>query len=129
MIVVDTSVWIALLRNRETPQVERLLSIRDRSEILLTDLVLLELLQGSRDDRHAARIGRDLSVFEQVAISSLELAPVAAGHYRRLRTYGITIRKTIDLIIATYCIANGHHLLHQDRDFEPFAEHCDLLIA
>lgn len=129
MIVVDTSVWIALLRDRATQQVERLLSIRDRSQILLTDLVLLELLQGSRDDRHAARIERDLGVFEQVAISSLELAPLAAGHYRRLRMRGITVRKTVDLIIATYCIAHGHHLLHQDRDFEPFAEHCGLLIA
>lgn len=129
MIVVDTSVWIALLRDRATQQVERLLSIRDRSQILLTDLVLLELLQGSRDDRHAARIERDLGVFEQVAISSLQLAPLAAGHYRRLRMRGITVRKTVDLIIATYCIAHGHHLLHQDRDFEPFAEHCGLLIA
>ena len=129
MIVVDTSVWISLLRDRGTPQVERLLSIRNRSEILLTDLVLLELLQGSRDDRHAARIERDLSVFEQVAISSLELAPIAASHYRWLRTYGITIRKTVDLIIASYCIAHGHHLLHQDRDFDPFVEHCGLLIA
>ncbi|WP_186419171.1 PIN domain-containing protein [Bosea sp. CS1GBMeth4] len=129
MIVVDTSVWIALLRDRATQQVERLLSIRDRSQILLTDLVLLELLQGSRDDRHAARIERDLGVFEQVAISSLELAPLAAGHYRRLRMRGITVRKTVDLIIASYCIAHGHHLLHQDRDFEPFAEHCGLLIA
>ncbi|MFC5421313.1 PIN domain-containing protein [Bosea eneae] len=129
MIVVDTSVWISLLRDRGTPQVERLLAIRNRSEILLTDLVLLELLQGSRDDRHASRIERDLSVFEQVAISSLELAPIAARHYRRLRTRGITIRKTADLIIASYCITHGHHLLHQDRDFDPFAEHCGLLIA
>jgi predicted nucleic acid-binding protein len=129
MIVVDTSVWISLLRDRDSPQVERLISIRNRSEILLTDLVLLELLQGSRDDRHAARIERDLSVFAQVAISSLELAPIAAGHYRRLRMRGITMRKTIDLIIASYCIAHGHYLLHQDRDFEPFAEHCGLLIA
>lgn len=129
MIVVDTSVWISLLRDRGTPQVERLLAIRNRSEILLTDLVLLELLQGSRDDRHASRIERDLSVFEQVAISRLELAPIAAGHYRRLRTRGITIRKTADLIIASYCITHGHHLLHQDRDFDPFAEHCGLLIA
>lgn len=129
MIVVDTSVWIALLRNQDTPQVERLLSVRTRSEILLPDLVLLELLQGSRDDRHAARIERNLSVFPQAAIASLDLAPVAAGHYRRLRAAGITVRKTIDLIIASYCIAHGHRLLHDDHDFEPFTAHCGLLMA
>lgn len=129
MIVVDSSVWISLLRDQDTPQVSTLLNMRSRSEILVPDLVLLELLQGSANDRHAARIERQLDLFEQVAISSLSLAPIAAGHYRHLRARGITIRKTVDLIIATYCIANRHHLLHQDRDFEPFVAHCGLLQA
>ena len=129
MILVDSSVWIALLRNQVTPQVATLLAVRDPTNLLVADLVLTELLQGARSDRHAAEIERELASFSHITISSPAMAPVAARHYRRLRERGITIRTTIDLIIATYCIANGHHLLHQDRDFEPFAEHCGLLIA
>ena len=129
MILVDSSVWIALLRNQVTPQVATLLTVRDPMNLLVADLVLTEVLQGARSNRHAAEIERELAAFSHIAVSSPAMAPVAAHLYRQLRERGITIRTTVDLIIATYCIVHGHHLLHQDRDFDPFAEHCGLLIA
>lgn len=126
MIVVDSSVWIALLRGEASPQVARLRAVENTSDILVGDLVLTEVLQGARDDKHAATIEALMSTFPIVPLLGPSLAPRAAANYRRLRQRGITIRKTADVIIATYCIEHGHLLLHQDRDFDPMAEHCGL---
>ena len=83
------------------------------------DLILCDILQGFRTETEARFVERTLSRFEAVTLCSPELAVKAAANYRFLRTRGITIRKTIDVIIGTFCIERGHHLLHSDRDFEP----------
>ena len=126
MIVVDSSVWIALLRGEASPPVAQLTAIENTPEILVGDLILTEVLQGARDDKHAATIETLMSAFPVVPLLGPSLAPRAAANYRLLRQRGVTIRKTIDVMIATYCIEHGHLLLHQDRDFDPMVQHCGL---
>lgn len=128
MIVVDTSAWIAYFRNASTPAADALRAVQNPNEILVGDLVLLECLQGARDESHAARMEIELRAFFVETMLSADLAVDAARHYRRLRTLGVTPRKTIDLIIATFCIARGYRLLHQDRDFEPMMKHLGLQV-
>lgn len=129
MIVVDSSVWIAEFRNQTTPSTTFLRSIQNENEILVLDLVLFELLQGARDDGHANRIEGNLRQFKVASAAGHDLVIHAASNYRYLRSRGITVRKSIDVIIATFCIENDYTLLHQDRDFQPFAEHLGLRIA
>jgi predicted nucleic acid-binding protein len=129
MIVVDSSVWIAELRGLDTEPVRTLRSITETDEILVGDLIMLEVLQGARDERHAARIERNLRQFRIERMLDDELAVSAAEYYRDLRKRGITIRKTIDLIIGAFCIARAHVLLHDDRDFDPMAAHLGLQVA
>lgn len=124
--MVDSSVWIANLRQIDSPEVRFLESIRKPRDVLVGDLVLLEVLQGARDELHAARIERRLRQFPVTPFLNEKLATLAAHHFRHLRSLGITIRRTNDLIIATFCIASGHSLLHSDRDFLPFVEHLGL---
>jgi predicted nucleic acid-binding protein len=129
MIVVDSSVWIDEMRGAEGPAVLTLRHFISREEVLVGDIVLLELLQGARDDRHARFIEGYLQSFEIVEMLDIEIARQAARNFRMLRSYGRTIRKTVDMIIATYCIVHGHPLLQQDRDFTPMAEHLGLRLA
>ncbi|MCC6205085.1 MAG: PIN domain nuclease [Hyphomicrobiales bacterium] len=128
MIIVDSSVWIDYFRGIENDHVSHL---RDRSpdDVIVGDLILMELLQGARDDKHAARIASHLGEFVVVSLCGPQLAVAAARNYRYLRAKGITIRRTIDVIIATYCIEHGYLLLHRDRDFSPFAQHLGLELA
>ncbi|MFI5014620.1 MAG: PIN domain nuclease [Hyphomicrobiales bacterium] len=119
MIVVDSSVWIANLRDLDIDAVRKLRSIDDPGEIMVGDLILLEVLQGARDERHAARIEQNLRQFRIERMFDDDLAVKAARHYRALRREGVTIRKTIDMIIATFCLERGHALLRDDRDFDP----------
>jgi predicted nucleic acid-binding protein len=130
MIVVDSSIWIGLLRRSLSDKIETLESIRNpATSILLGDLVLLEVLQGARNDSHAAEIERELRVFRIERMLDDGLAVKAAANYRALRDRGITVRKTIDLIIATFCVERGHSLLHDDRDFDPMATHLGLRVV
>lgn len=129
MIVVDSSVWIALLREQDSPQLRKFKALENTEDIIVGDLVLLEVLQGARDERNAARIEHAMRQFNVVSMLDAGLAVLAARNYRHLRALGITIRKSIDVIIATYCIENAHALLHDDRDFEPFAAHLGLTTA
>ena len=126
MIVVDSSVWIGHLRNLETRAVRALRALDDPSLILVGDIVLLEVLQGARDEAQAIRIERDLRQFQVEAMMSGDLAVRAARNYRTLRERGVTIRKTVDVIIATFCVDRKHALLHDDRDFDAFADHLGL---
>lgn len=128
MILVDSSVWIAHLRNEGSAAVAALRATSPRL-LLVGDLILLEVLQGARDNAHAAQLEALLRAFTVVPLLGQARALDAALLYRTLRTRGVTVRKTPDLIIAGYCIAHGHALLHQDRDFEPFAQHCGLQVA
>jgi predicted nucleic acid-binding protein len=129
MILVDSSVWIAHLRGATTPATMRLRAAAAREPLLVGDLILLEILQGARNDVHAARIERALRAYAIVALLDDRLAAQAARNYRRLRDLGITIRKTADIIIGTFCIEHRHSLLHEDRDFEPMEKHLGLRAA
>jgi hypothetical protein len=108
-----------LLRGRDTAQVARLLQLIEADDLLVGDLILLEVLQGARNEADARRFEEALLEFPTVNLLDADMAIAAAANFRLLRSHGITIRKTIDLIIGTFCIERGHHLLHSDRDFEP----------
>ncbi|MGH7094769.1 MAG: type II toxin-antitoxin system VapC family toxin [Stellaceae bacterium] len=108
-----------MLRGRGTPQVTRLLQLIDDDDLLIGDLILLEVLQGARNELAARQVEEALLEFPTVRLFDPAMAISAAANYRFLRSRGITIRKTIDLIIGTFCIERGHSLLHSDRDFEP----------
>lgn len=129
MIIADSSVWIAAIRGILTPETARLKILSAGSDIIMGDVILLEVLRGAENDRHAANIQKRLARFTVVPMLSPEIAVKAASNYRKLRSRGITIRKTADLIIGTYCMEHGHSLLHADRDFNPMAEHLGLRIA
>lgn len=131
MIVVDSSVWIAKLRGVDVEATFKLraLAENDDDQILVGDLIMLEVLQGARDEVLAARIERDLRQYPIASMLDERIALRAAHNYRRLRSQGITVRKTIDLIIGTFCIVENHFLLHNDRDFDPMARHLGLRVV
>ncbi len=130
MTVVDSSVWIANLRNEDIASVRTLHALAlGIGELLLADIVLLEVLQGARDDRHAQRLERDMRQFPLVQVLDPGLAVAAARNARTLRSRGVTIRKTVDLVLGTFCIERGHALLQNDRDFLPMAAHLGLQLA
>jgi predicted nucleic acid-binding protein len=119
MILVDSSVWIDHLRRRATRQVVELRSLMSSTPLLVGDLILCEVLRGLRSEAEARVIERGFRQYEVVPLSDASLAVIAAANYRFLRSRGVTVRKLADLIIGTFCIERGHHLLHSDRDFEP----------
>jgi predicted nucleic acid-binding protein len=125
MIIVDSSVWIDWFRQIETPQTITLRASPPR-EILIGDVVLLEVLRGARDERQARVIQDNLGEFSAAEMLNSELAAKGAANYRRLRSLGVTIRTTADLIIGTFCIEHDHVLLHADRDFQPMQQHLGL---
>jgi predicted nucleic acid-binding protein len=129
VILVDSSVWIAHLRGHRTPATAKLEEAATRELILVGDLILLEILQGARDDAHAARIERGLRQYAIVPLLDANLASSAASNYRKLRELGVTIRKTADIVIGTFCIEHRHALLHDDRDFAPMEEHLGLKVV
>lgn len=129
MIVVDSSVWIDHFRGRPTPEVQRLFGlVRSDAEIAVGDLILCEVLQGIPTECEARRVEADLRAFEVVGMVDDEIAARAAFNFRRLRALGVTIRKTMDLLIGTFCIRHGHQLLHRDRDFDPMEAHLGLRV-
>ena len=131
MIVVDSSVWIANLRGVGNEPVRKLHAYAEAEDdqLLVGDLVLLEVLQGARDEAHASRIEKSLRRYPVAPMLSDSLAVRAARNYRSLRGRGVTVRKTVDMIIGTFCIEGGHRLLHDDRDFDPMAQHLGLQVA
>jgi predicted nucleic acid-binding protein len=129
VILVDSSVWIAHLRGHRTPATAKLEAAASREPLLIGDLILLEILQGARDEVHAAHIERGLRRYSIVPLLNADLASRAARNYRTLRGLGITIRKTAGIIIGTYCIEHRHTLLHDDRDFAPMQQHLSLMVA
>ena len=129
MILVDSSVWIAVLKGQATPAAAKLEAAAAREPLLVGDLILLEVLQGARDEAQAAKIERSLREYTIVPLLSADLAPRAARNYRRLRELGVTVRKTADIIIGTFCIEHGHALLHEDRDFDPMQKHLGLEVV
>jgi hypothetical protein len=128
VIVVDSSVWIAHFRNVLSRPVMLLRALFGREELVVGDIVLLEVLRGARDERNAIQLSRDMHAFDVVPMLGDAIAEQAARNFRTLRTVGITIRTSPDLIIGTYCIEHRHILLHDDRDFEPMRQHLGLQV-
>lgn len=126
MILVDSSVWIDYFRGTVTPQSDRLDQLLGTVPLAIGDLVLVEVLQGFADDQDFRQAKKLLMAFDLVDLSGHDIALQAAQNYRTLRSLGVTIRKTIDTVIATRCIESGYTLLHSDRDFEPFVKHLGL---
>jgi predicted nucleic acid-binding protein len=120
MVIVDTTVWIGYLRGAENPETRWLDRELQRQRLGLTDLILCEVLQSIRDHRTFARVQADLLKFQIFQTGGNELAIAAAQNYRALRHRGYTVRKTIDCLIATFCLKAKHELLHRDHDFDCF---------
>jgi len=128
MVVVDSTVWIDYFNGAETPQVEFLDFNLDKALILVGDLILAEVLQGFRLAQNFESACRLLTRFTQAQMVSPALAMQSARTYRLLRQRGLTVRKTIDSLIATFCIGNKHELLHNDTDFNSYEKHLGLLV-
>ena len=127
MIVVDSSVWIDFLSGRDLAHVQRLRAIFGVEEIVVGDLMLCEVLQGVSGEQRAREVESVLRRFAIVTMAGDAIAVTAARNFRYLRSVGITIRKTIDLLIGTWCIENRMPLLHNDGDFHPMARHLGLI--
>ena len=122
MIIIDTSIWIDYLRGFETPQTTWLEQALITQRLGLTDLILAELLQGIRDEGQFNEVHHQMLEFEIFSMGGVELAVQSARNFRTLRARGYTVRKTIDCLIATFCLENSHQLLHNDSDFAPFEQ-------
>ena len=120
MVIVDTTVWIDYFQGVKNPETDWLDAALGRQRLALTDIILCEVLQGVRDDFVAKDVERKLLKLEVFETGGVELAREAARHYRALRGRGYTVRKTIDCLIATFCLREQHSLLHRDRDFDAF---------
>ena len=129
MILVDSSVWIDYFRGTQTPQTEKLDELLSSEPIAIGDLILTEVLQGFGSERDFNEARRLLTSLLVVELGGREIAIQAARNFRILRAQGVTIRKTIDTVIATRCIESGFTLLHSDRDFDPFVQHLGLRSA
>ncbi len=127
MIFIDSSVWIDYFNGNQTPETEKLDSILGSSPICIGDIVLTEVLQGFRNDKDFNAAKKLLNALDVVNVLNTSIAIKSASNFRALRKKGITARKTIDVIIATYCIENSIPLLHSDKDFLPFQKHLNLL--
>jgi predicted nucleic acid-binding protein len=129
MILVDSSVWIDYFRGTVTPQTDRLDALLGQEVIATGDLILAEVLQGFASERDFNQARKLLTSLEVVDLVGQDMAIQAARNFRTLRARGLTVRKTIDTLIATRCIESDYALLYSDRDFDPFVEHLGLVSA
>lgn len=128
MVIVDTTVWVDYLRGTDNPHTAWLARELSETRIGLTDLILCEVLQGVQEAAMFSRVRREMLTFEIFNTGGETMAIASAQNYRRLREQGHTVRKTIDCLIATFCLTQGHSLLHRDRDFDPFEEFLGLRV-
>lgn len=129
MIVVDSSIWIDFFNGQYTPGTAQLSQLLGDEPILVGDLILCQVLQGARSTQHANELEVAMRQCDFISMCDVELAFAAAAHCRELRSKGITMRKTIDLLIGAYCIKYQHTLLHSDRDYEPMERHLGLKVV
>jgi predicted nucleic acid-binding protein len=127
--LVDSSVWIDYFKGTITAQTEKLDTLLGREPLAIGDLILTEVLQGFSDDRDFNEARKMLTSLTVVELGGLKIAIQAARNFRTLRRLGVTVRRTIDTVIATRCIESGYGLLHSDKDFEPFVEHLGLRVV
>jgi predicted nucleic acid-binding protein len=128
MVIIDTTVWIDYFNGTATPETEWLDREAERRRLGVLDLCVCEILQGLATDQEAARVLRYLRRFEIFETGGIDLAAATAHNHRQLRQRGRTVRKTIDCLIATFCLRQGHALLHSDRDFDAFEERLGLQV-
>jgi|SRR6056297_1069020 len=128
MIVADTSAWIDYFNGVLAPHTDRLDSDLETHIIIIGDLIIAELLQGFKTDKEYNTAKKIIEKFEYRDFVGKEIAMKTADNYRYLRKNGITVRKTIDVIIATFCIENEYQLIHNDKDFDPLEEHLGLKV-
>ena len=126
MIIVDTSVWVDYFNGKRSEETDSLDTMLGNQEILLGDLILTEILQGFQEDRLFREAQNMLESFPVVAMLGMQFAIKSAANYRTLRKRGVTVRKTIDVMIGTYCIEKHIPLLYTDRDFDPMVRHLGL---
>jgi predicted nucleic acid-binding protein len=129
LILVDSSVWVDYFKGTATAQTARLDGLLGNEPLAIGDLILTEVLQGFHDDRDFNQARRMLTALTVVQLGGQHIAIQAAKNFRDLRRKGVTIRRTIDTVIATRCIESGYELLHNDRDFDPFAKHLGLRVV
>jgi len=129
MILVDSSVWIDYFNGRRTPQSDLLDGLLGREPLVVGDLILTEVLQGFKRDRDFNQARRLLDSLAFVEMLGKDQAVYSAQNYRVLRGKGVTVRKTVDVIIGTFCIAHNLPLLHSDRDFDPMVQYLGLRIV
>jgi predicted nucleic acid-binding protein len=129
VILVDSSVWIDYFRGVATPQSDRLDVLLTTEPLAIGDLMLAEVLQGFGGDRDFDRALQLLQALTVIEIGGEAIAIQAARNFRTLRALGVTVRKTIDTLIATRSIVDGYALLYSDRDFDPFVRHLGLVSA
>jgi predicted nucleic acid-binding protein len=129
LILVDSSVWIDYFQGTVTPQTEMLDRLLGREPLAIGDLILTEVLQGFASERDFSKDRKMLTALDVVELGGQEIAIQAARNFRTLRALGVTVRKTINTVIATRCIVCGYDLLHSDRDFDPFARHLGLRVV
>lgn len=122
MVIVDSTVWVDYFNGLHNSETDWLDTELDQQRIGIMTIILCEVLQGVRDDRKTARVEAELLKLEVFESGGVALAVQAARNYRTLRSRGRTVRKTIDVLIATFCLREQHSLLHRDRDFDPFEE-------
>ena len=127
--LIDTSVWVDFFRGVHSWKIDRLEEVGRAGQVVIGDLVLAEILQGIREDRQFAIVRRHLEAFPVLPMVGEELAVQSAVNYRKLRAKGITVGKTIDCLIATFCIERRIELLHSDRDFDAFERELGLRVA
>ena len=128
MIVVDSSVWIDYFNGRPSAEANALDWLRHRDRLVIGDLIMAEVLQGFASANEFRRAEEMFEKLEFRRMGGREIAIAAAHNHRTLRARGVTPRSTIDTIIATFCLAEGHNLLHCDRDFAPFERHLGLRV-
>jgi predicted nucleic acid-binding protein len=128
LILVDSSVWIDYFNGVSTAQTEKLDTLLGDEILAIGDLILAEVLQGFTDKRDFERARKMLTSLAVIDLCGREIAVQAARNFRTLRRFGVTVRKTIDTVIATGCIQRGFKLLHSDRDFEPFVQYLGLRV-
>ena len=128
MIVVDASVWVDYFNGRPTPEADALDRLLQRELLVVGDITITEVLQGFRDEKSFRQARNLMEIMEMREMWGRAIAIEGARNFRRLRKIGVTVRKTIDVVIATFCLENGHTLLHADRDFDPIEKHLGLRV-
>ena len=126
MVIVDTSAWIEYLRNGNPDVVAKVDRCLDQDLVGVGDLVYCEVMQGIRPSRHRAEVGGLLRSLPRFDMVGFDIAEKSAANYRLLRSKGVTVRKTIDVLIGTFCAEGGFQIVHHDRDFDLMARHIGL---